>query len=188
MTKLILKDKTEVIIDSIDFPANFVKEYASKEAITQTWDLFTSDNLSDFSVVEDDVETIHMTNYALDSMQVVSNYDGTYTVHFYLRDGQYTSVVISGEDQEIIDKVKKFGGFTTETVQSDKIGFDWVIEKLGETILTKTYVEQAIPVGTAENPIWYTEDVELIDNAYYVKDGARYVYMAGEWIEMGNEE
>ena len=36
----------------------------------------------------------------------------------------------------------------TKTIQSDKIGFDWVCEYIGEILLTKTYVQQENPVGT----------------------------------------
>lgn len=72
---------------------------------------------------------------------------------------------------------------TTETTQSDKLGYDWVITKIGNIEAKKEYVKQQNPVGTRDNPIKYYAGVPLIDNAYYVKDGKRQVYMSGEWTE-----
>lgn len=185
--KLILKDKTELTIDALNFPADIVKTYASKDAFVNTWNLLTENNLSEMEVYEDDVKTVKMEGYLLDSMQAVVNSDGSITGHFYLRDGQYASVVIDAEEEakkkEIIDKVNDFGGFHTEIVQSDKIGFDWKEEYIGTILLTRIYVEQETPVGTPENPIEYYDGVQLIDNAYYNKDGKRFVYMNAEWIE-----
>ena len=47
----------------------------------------------------------------------------------------------------------------------------------------KEYVKQQNPVGTQDNPIEYYDGVPLIDNAYYIKDGKRQVYMDGTWTE-----
>lgn len=72
---------------------------------------------------------------------------------------------------------------TTETTQSDKLGYDWKITKIGNLEAKKEYVEQQNPVGTRDNPIEYYDGVPLIDNAYYIKDGKRQVYMDGTWTE-----
>lgn len=72
---------------------------------------------------------------------------------------------------------------TTETTQSDKLGYDWTITKIGNIEAKKEYVKQQNPVGTRDNPIEYYDGVPLIDNAYYLRDGKRYVYMSGEWME-----
>lgn len=72
---------------------------------------------------------------------------------------------------------------TTETTQSDKLGYDWKITKVGNLEAKKEYVEQRNPVGTRDNPIQYYDGVPLIDNAYYIKDGKRQVYMDGTWTE-----
>lgn len=72
---------------------------------------------------------------------------------------------------------------TNELVQSDKLGYDWKITKFGDMEVKKEYVQQENPVGTADNPIQYHEGVELINNAYYIKDGKRQVYMDGQWAE-----
>lgn len=72
---------------------------------------------------------------------------------------------------------------TTETTQSDKLGYDWAITKIGNIEAKKEYVKQQNPVGTRDSPIKYYDGVPLIDNAYYIKDGKRQVYMSGEWTE-----
>ena len=72
---------------------------------------------------------------------------------------------------------------TTETVQSDKLGYDWVITNVGSLEAKKEYVAQENPAGTRDNPITYYDGVTLIDNAYYLKDGKRQVYMDGTWTE-----
>lgn len=71
----------------------------------------------------------------------------------------------------------------TETTQSDKLGYDWVITKIGKLEAKKEYVAQKNPVGTQDNPIVYYDGVPLIDNAYYLKDSKRQVYMSGSWAE-----
>ena len=186
--KLILKDKTELIIDQINFPADIIKIYSSKEEFYNVWNMLTPENVSEMEVWEDDVKTMVMEGYLLDGSQTVTNDDGTITGHFYLRDGIYRSVVVDevaeSQKKEILDKVVKFGGFHTETIQSDKVGFDWVCEYLGKILLTKTYVQQENPVGTKDNPIEYADGCQLIDNAYYMKDGKLVVYMSGEFVDV----
>lgn len=185
--KIVLCDGTELMLDAINFPADFIRTYTSAAALFSAWELMTDENLATMTVYEDDVETIKMTGYTLDSVQAVRNSDGTYTGHLYLRDGQYRSVVVDevaeAEKKAILDQVSDYGGFHTEYVQSDKLGFDWREEYLGKVLLSRTYVEQENPCGTAENPIEYVDGVPLIDNAYYIKDGKRYVYMGGDWTE-----
>ena len=72
---------------------------------------------------------------------------------------------------------------TTETAQSDKLGYSWKITRIGNLEAKKEYVKQQNPVGTRDNPIKYYDGVPLIDNAYYIKDGKRQVYMDGTWTE-----
>lgn len=91
------------------------------------------------------------------------------------------------EIKNIIDHGKKaieLGGFTTKTVPSDKIGFDWIETYLGDKLVKQEYVEQENPMGTADNPYIYVEgETPLVNNAYYLIDGVRHVYMMGEFIE-----
>ena len=87
----------------------------------------------------------------------------------------------------IEDKIDTFGGFTNKTVQSDKIGYDWIEEYLGDVLVKQTYVEQENPVGVADNPFNFTVGVQLMPNAYYMYKDERYVYVgeskiAKKWI------
>lgn len=67
-------------------------------------------------------------------------------------------------------------GMHTERVQSDKIGYDWIIHSIGDTPVKWEYAAQETPVGTADNPFTWGEDVPLIPNAYYTHDGVRKVW------------
>lgn len=78
--------------------------------------------------------------------------------------------------------VEALGGIKTETVQSDKIGYDFNNVYVGETLVRQEYVQQENPTGTEDNPIEYADGVPLINNAFYLKDGKKYVYMDG-WVE-----
>ena len=84
--------------------------------------------------------------------------------------------------QETLSTVQALGGIKSETVQSDKIGFDWRNIYVGDVLVRQEYVEQEHPTGTVDNPIVYAEGVPLINNAYYLKDGVLYVWME-EWVK-----
>lgn len=74
------------------------------------------------------------------------------------------------------------GGLTTTTTQSDKIGYDWYNVYVGDVLVRQEYVQQDNPTGTESNPIVYADGVPLINNAFYLRDGKKYVYMDG-WVE-----
>lgn len=97
---------------------------------------------------------------------------------YLFRDGAQVCEVDAGEAiQPITDLIH------TETIQSDKLGQNWVETYVGDVLVQKEYVPQENPVGTSpENPIEYADGVPLINNAYYRKDGKLYVYMDG-WVE-----
>lgn len=86
------------------------------------------------------------------------------------------------EVQETLSTIQALGGLKTETVQSDKLGYDWRNVYVGDVLVRQEYVEQETKTGTEDNPIIYAEGVPLINNAYYLKDGALYVWME-EWVE-----
>lgn len=184
--KIILSDKTEMTIDSIMFPANITKTYGSKEEVIAAWGLLTTDNLSNFSVYENDVESVKLTGYILDSIQMIYNYDGSITVHFYLRNGKYQSVVVdevkAAKDKAILDKVEELGGFQTKEEQSDKLGFDWVTEYLGDIVISRKYKEQIIKKGSKLSPFSYEEGMDLIEGAYYMKNLLLYKCTNGELV------
>ena len=74
------------------------------------------------------------------------------------------------------------GGIRVTTGQSDKLGYDWKVYTVNDIEVRKDYIQQENPVGTADNPIEYTEGTPLINNAFYRKDGKIYVWME-EWVE-----
>lgn len=80
----------------------------------------------------------------------------------------------------VFDKAEKLGGFTQKTVQSDKIGYDWIEDYLGEKLVAQTYVKQEHPVGVVDNPFIFKIGVKLIPNAYYIYNDERYVYSGAE--------
>ena len=88
--------------------------------------------------------------------------------------------------QETLSTVQALGGIKSETVQSDKIGFDWRNIYVGDVLVRQEYVEQETPTGTLDNPIVYAEGVPLINNAYYLKDRKIYVWME-EWVAWETE-
>lgn len=80
----------------------------------------------------------------------------------------------------VFDKVEKLGGFTQKTTQSDKLGYDWVEDYLGEKLVAQTYTKQENPIGVADNPFIFEMGVMLIPNAYYIYNNERYVYIGTE--------
>ena len=74
-------------------------------------------------------------------------------------------------------KIEKLGGLSQKITQSDKLGYNWVEDYVGETLVKQTYVKQDNPVGVTDNPFEFAEGVMLIPNAYYTYNGKRYVYV-----------
>ena len=64
-----------------------------------------------------------------------------------------------------------------------KVGYRWERKLVGNTIVYES-VQDPHALGTVQNPIYFTEDSPLIDNAFYIKDGVTVVYMSGEFISM----
>lgn len=82
------------------------------------------------------------------------------------------------ENQAIVDTVNEAGGIRkTEPVQSDKLGYDLVHYYVNDILVRSVYVEQENPSGTAKNPIVWEPEMKLIQNAYYVHNGVRKVWM-----------
>lgn len=86
--------------------------------------------------------------------------------------------------------VEQAGGIKTETVQSDKLGFDWKNIYVNDVLVRQEYIEQESPVGTADSPIVWKEGMSLIQNAYYTNEGETKVWMGeagavAEWTDGG---
>ena len=77
-------------------------------------------------------------------------------------------------------KIEKLGGLSQKITQSDKLGYNWFEDYIGETLVKQTYVKQDNPVGVTDNPFKFVEGVMLIPNAYYTYNGKRYVYVGTE--------
>lgn len=96
------------------------------------------------------------------------------------------------KNQRIADAVDAAGGITVTLEQSDKLGFDWRIYAVNNVVVRREYEQQAIPAGTADNPIPWTADAKLIPNGYYANDGAVKVWMGdggvtASWDDAGWE-
>lgn len=74
------------------------------------------------------------------------------------------------DDHKTADMTEAAGGIRTEQVQSDKIGYDWLIYYVNDVAVRKDYVEQEIPYGTNDNPIVWKEGMSLIQNAFYIHE------------------
>lgn len=73
--------------------------------------------------------------------------------------------------------VQAAGGITEDVTQSDKLGYDWRNIYVNDILVRQEYVEQAVKAGTADNPIAWEPDMQLIQNAYYAYDGEIKVWM-----------
>lgn len=85
-------------------------------------------------------------------------------------------------DHNTADLTEAAGGIRTEQMQSDKVGYDWLVYYVNDVVVRKDYVEQEIPFGTADNPIIWKEGMSLIPNAYYTHDDVRKVWMGEEGV------
>lgn len=73
--------------------------------------------------------------------------------------------------------VQSAGGITEDVTQSDKLGYDWRNIYVNKILVRQVYVEQAVKVGTSDNPIVWKAGMSLIQNAYYTNNGETKVWM-----------
>lgn len=92
---------------------------------------------------------------------------------------EHAEEIKAQERTEKLNAIADLVSITTEP--SDKLGFDWHITKVGEVEVKKIYVANPNAKGTESNP--FTDKSVLVDNAYYLIDGVRYVYMQGQFVE-----
>ncbi len=86
------------------------------------------------------------------------------------------------ENRKVVNQVNTVGGIREETIQSDKIGYDWHAYYVNDILVRRDYVEQETPYGTADNPIVWKEGMSLIPNAYYIYNDIRKVWMGEEGV------
>ena len=72
--------------------------------------------------------------------------------------------------------VARAGGILMTVEQSDKLGFDWNVYAVNDVVVRKDYVEQAVKVGTADNPIIWKAGMTAYPNFHYVRDGVQKVW------------
>lgn len=88
------------------------------------------------------------------------------------------------EDRSLAATINSLGGLNTKTVQSDKIGYDWLETYIGDVLMRQEYIEQEIVIGNRDNPFHYDDEAPRVNNAFYIDDdGNMYVYMSGEFVE-----
>ena len=82
---MILKDGTTIPIVDGSYTGAVILIVDDRQALMDTWAQLTPDNLTEVRITKDDDTPLHILHGAvMDSMQAVSNPDGTLTVHFYL--------------------------------------------------------------------------------------------------------
>lgn len=80
-----LKDGTTIPIVDGSYTGAVVLICDTRQALMDTWAQLTPDNLTEVHITKDDDTPLHTLHGAVvDSMQAVSNPDGTLTAHFYL--------------------------------------------------------------------------------------------------------
>ena len=80
-----LKDGTTIPIVDGSYTGAVILIVDDRQALMDTWAQLTPDNLTEVHITKDDNNPLHALHGAVvDSMQVVTNPDGTLTVHFYL--------------------------------------------------------------------------------------------------------
>lgn len=86
--KIILKDNTEIELAQATYDGHYVVDCASRAAYDAIWDNFTTANLEDFKLVDDNDNVVSETLYIrLSSTQAILNPDNTVTGHFYFSGG-----------------------------------------------------------------------------------------------------
>lgn len=78
-----LANGAEVKLNEFTLPMHGVAVYTDMTALTNVYAQFTAVNLSRVSISQDGETIQKLTNVSLESMQVVTNGDGTITAHFY---------------------------------------------------------------------------------------------------------
>lgn len=92
--------------------------------------------------------------------------------------------MLAEQIEEVLPEGTKQARDINGTVQLPfKVGYRWEKKLVGNQIIYESVADpQAI--GTQQNPIIYTEDSPLIDNAWYKFGDVLKVYMQGEFEEM----
>lgn len=106
--KIILNDNSEITVDSATYDGHYVVNCENTPAYQALWNRFTTNNLSDFKLVDNEDKVVLRVFYIrLKSTQAILNPDGTVTGHFYFGDGtvmpnEYEEAgrILLGEEEE----------------------------------------------------------------------------------------
>lgn len=83
--KMILHNGTTIPIVDGSYTGAVVLIVEDRQGLIDIWAQLTPDNLTEVRITKDDDTPLHTLHGAvMDSMQVISNPDGTLTAHFYL--------------------------------------------------------------------------------------------------------
>lgn len=86
--KIVLKDNTEIQVDQATYDKHFIINFDSVYDYQTTWGYFTTNNLADFTLYDDNDEVVKKIMYIrLSSTQAIINPDNTVTGHFYFTGG-----------------------------------------------------------------------------------------------------
>lgn len=86
--KIILQDNTEIQLAQATYDNHYIVNCPNVVAYQTIWNYFTSENLSDFKLVDDNGNIVKHTLYIrLLSTQAIINPDNTITGHFYFGNG-----------------------------------------------------------------------------------------------------
>lgn len=86
--KIVLKDNTEIEVAQATYDGHYVVNCNSRAAYDAIWDNFTTANLEDFKLVDDNDNVVLRVLYIhLTSTQAILNPDNTVTGHFYFGGG-----------------------------------------------------------------------------------------------------
>lgn len=86
--KIILNNGSEIELAQATYDGHYVVDCENRAAYDAIWDNFTTENLEDLKLVDDNGNVVSETLYIrLSSTQAIINPDNTITGHFYFTDG-----------------------------------------------------------------------------------------------------
>lgn len=86
--KIILNNGSEIELAQATYDGHYVVDCENRAAYDAIWDNFTTENLEDLKLVDDNGNVVSETLYIrLSSTQAILNPDNTVTGHFYFTDG-----------------------------------------------------------------------------------------------------
>lgn len=123
---VLLHDGTIIPIADGTYTLNLVCNFDTKEAFEEAWGYMTKEALRSIEIQRDGVTVGTFYNCVLLSIQIVANADTTYTVHFYLREGDYSEDRSKSYTEQLEERIAQ--------LESGQDVQDGAIEDLGMAI------------------------------------------------------